>query len=108
MWMKTRNTPSEPVQRRPRTSDHGCMAYYTIEQWVALSAVCGIGIVGILRVLAFRFEHDRSLHDLRLRAGTLKRDYTARLAALKAGADEEVLEVDVVDDATPMPMQAAA
>ena len=82
------------------------MAYFTIEQWVALSALSGLGIMGILRVLAYRFEHDRSVHDLRLQASTLKRDYSARLAALKAGADEEVLEVDVAEET--VPMQAAA
>ena len=86
------------------------MAYFTIEQWVALSVLAGIGILTILRVLAHRFEHERALHDLRVQARTLRHDYNARLAAMKSGAAEDPIEVDVIDTIEPeaVPMQAAA
>lgn len=84
------------------------MAYFTIEQWVALSAMSGVGIIAILRVLAHRFEHDRSVHDLRLRARTLRQDYNARLAAMKANTEEEPIEAEVVEEIETAPLQAAA
>jgi hypothetical protein len=86
------------------------MAYFTIEQWVALSVLAGVGILSILRVLAFRFQHDREITDLRLRASILKRDYAARMAALKAGTDEEPIEVEVIGEIGPEaePVRVAA
>ena len=84
------------------------MAYFTLEQWVALSTIGGVGIIAILRVLAHRFEHERSLHDLRTRAYTLRRDYTARLAAMKAGWEAEPIEAEVVGEIEEVPLRVAA
>ena len=77
------------------------MAYFTAEQWVALFVMGAVGIVAILRVLAYRFEHDRALHDLRVKARTLRRDYNARMAALKQGTGEPLIEAEVVGEIGP-------
>ena len=84
------------------------MAYFALEQWVALSVVAGIGILAILHVLAARFRDDRALHDLRLKAMDLRTGYNARLTALRAGERGAPLEVDVVGSIGPEPELAKA
>jgi len=76
------------------------MAYFGVEHWVALSVLGGFGILSILHTLAARFQRERDLHDLRVRAAELRQGYTARVAALRARelGQDEVVEVDVVEE----------
>ena len=84
------------------------MAYFAPEQWVALSVLAGIGILAILSVLAGQFRQERELLDLRARAGDLRTGYNARIAALRARETEAPLEVDVVGEIGPPPLETAA
>ena len=77
------------------------MAYFAAEQWVALSALAGVGILSVLSVLAAQFRHDRELFDLRQRAGELRTGYNARLAALREREHDAPVEVDVVGEIGP-------
>ncbi len=77
------------------------MAYFSPEQWVALSVIGAIGIIGILSVLASQFRQDRELLDLRERAGALRRGYNARIEAMRAREIDAPVEVDVVGEIGP-------
>jgi len=59
------------------------MAYSGWESLVAVSAFGAVGILTVLHTLARAFQHERDLHDLRVRAGDLRLSYAARLKALK-------------------------
>ena len=72
------------------------MAYFPGEAWVAFSVIGAAGIIGMLHVLASRFQHERDLHDLRVRATELRTGYAQRVAALRARERGETPVAEVV------------
>ena len=77
------------------------MAYFSPEQWVALSVIGAIGILGILNVLASQFRQARELLDLRAKAGELRSGYNARIEAMRARELDAPVEVAVVGEIGP-------
>ena len=52
--------------------------------WVLLATVAGSSTLGVLYVLASRYDRERSMHDLRAQVIQLRRDYADRLAEIAA------------------------
>jgi len=80
---------------------------------LATGVIAAVAVFAILHAVAVRFLHEVHVHDLRVEAHRLRRDYNKRLEALRRRAESgvEILSpgmaqdgefgVDIIDDAAP-------
>lgn len=66
---------------------------FPLEIWLLCTAIAFLCITGMLYTLAKTFRAEREVHDLKVRVADLRTQYVSRLGA------DEVIEVDVIDDA---------
>lgn len=79
--------------------------------WVLATLVAGIGLLGLLHVMAIGIQNQVKVHDLKIRVNTLRQQQMDRLrermenqqgmfaqrspsAAMPPAADDEIIEVD--------------
>ncbi|HEX2838008.1 MAG TPA: hypothetical protein VHN77_07775 [Phycisphaerales bacterium] len=80
--------------------------------WVLATLVAGIGLLGLLHVMAIGIQNQVKVHDLKIRVNTLRQQQMDRLrermenqqgmfaqrsaSAMPPAADDEIIEVDEV------------
>ncbi|MEX2217532.1 MAG: hypothetical protein WD749_02130 [Phycisphaerales bacterium] len=80
------------------------MATFPVWVWVVLGLVAVATVVAVLGRLAAAVEDEKRLHDARVIADRLRRQYAAQLAAQHT--QHEVIEVEVIEDG-PGPVEMA-
>ncbi|MBL8761167.1 MAG: hypothetical protein JNL50_07685 [Phycisphaerae bacterium] len=78
-------------------------AAFTLEAWLFLGALIILGPLCLLYTLAVHQTNNQAVHDLKLRVGQLKSDYSRRVREAREAANalyEETgeAEVDIVED----------
>ena len=74
--------------------------------WLLLGGVAGSSVLGVLHVLARRYERERSMHDLRARVIMLRRNYANRLAEIAARESQVELVPESETYVPPIPISA--
>ncbi|MFA6046395.1 MAG: hypothetical protein WC718_15530 [Phycisphaerales bacterium] len=67
------------LKREGAVADSFSMEAFSGQVMVVLSIVGGLGVLGILHVMATAVRHDTELHDLKLRVHRLRREQMERL-----------------------------
>jgi hypothetical protein len=72
------------------------VAEFPLSAVVLIAVIIAAGLLSIAHVLANTFGNERRRHDLKVRVGVLRKQYTERIAAMRArehGAEMVVAEV---------------
>jgi len=74
------------------------MVVFAPEIWSVLGLIAGACLLGMLAAAAHARREECRLHDLKVRVHELRGAYQRRLADLRRGAEEPVIDAEVVQE----------
>lgn len=81
---------------RDSPADAFLMTPFSAELWLLLGLIAFGAVLAVLGRMAGAIEEGKHLHDVKVTADRLRRQYAAQLAAQQG--DQELGEVDIVED----------
>lgn len=77
------------------------MVAFSLEVWTVLGLIAAAMLLAMLATASHAIREECRLHDLKVRVHELRAAYQRRLAELRRGLEEPVLEAEVVEEEGP-------